>query len=359
MIDATNFSSAAWTSYNPAPYVDLGSREGWHQVWIGLRGESANASEYWQGTRFKLDTSPPRIVITNPPHTVSQTLVQLTGYSPESLTHISCDISNAAGTWKDQQVLVLDQHFEPGTWEFTTNTFQMFDVSLVSGTNLFTFHATDMAGNIGSTNYTIVVLPGTNAPHLKVIWPSNGSKIPANVFTIFGQMDDPSAHINAVLVDDAGNTNSADALIERDGKFWVEDMPLANGMTRIALTAVNSWGGLATTNFSVRHDSLLLAFDPIDSSKLYRGKMDLTGIVGNPNYNIWINGVRGTNHGDGRWSASDVPITSGGTARFYLAAYPPGHKLLTNPDDPTLNPIDPADPETSLNIIQSGVRVTR
>ena len=72
------------------------------------------------------------------------------------MSQITCDLSNATGVVLGQPFNVLDQFPDTTTFEFTTNTFQAFDQTLTPGTNLFTFHATDLAGNVSSINYTVM-----------------------------------------------------------------------------------------------------------------------------------------------------------------------------------------------------------
>ncbi len=138
--------------------VNLGSTEGWHQVYIGLRGLPPNAYQTWQATRLKLDLTPPLLVITNPaPGTVTRPVIQLQGYSPEALASISYDLTNATGLVTNQQVIILGQYFDTNTLDFTTNYFQCFDVPLTNGLNIITLHATDLAGNVTTTNFTFTL----------------------------------------------------------------------------------------------------------------------------------------------------------------------------------------------------------
>ena len=72
LVDSTNFGSATWTSYtSPNITVNLGSTQGVHDVWIGLRGLPANAYQTWEETTLVLDSTLPGITITNPVNGVS------------------------------------------------------------------------------------------------------------------------------------------------------------------------------------------------------------------------------------------------------------------------------------------------
>jgi Concanavalin A-like lectin/glucanases superfamily len=181
-VDDTNFAAdAVWTPYTSANIiVPLGATEGWHDVWIGLRryGDDPSAA-VWVWKRLKLDTTPPALVITGPTNgTVNVPLIQLTGYSPEALGSISYDLTNALGLVTNQQVLVLDQAYSTNTWEFTTNTFQAFDVPLTNGVNTITLRAADLAGNVSTLTTNITVdYTDKPAPVVQLYWPQDGTLI--------------------------------------------------------------------------------------------------------------------------------------------------------------------------------------
>ncbi|MGA3284639.1 MAG: hypothetical protein ABSD57_09310, partial [Verrucomicrobiota bacterium] len=186
----------------------------------------------WQWKRLKLDLTPPWLVITNPANNiVTQPMIQLQGYCPETLASISYDLTNAAGLVTNQQVSVLDQSYSTNTWEFTTNMFQAFDVSLSNGLNTFTLHATDLAGNVTTTNFSFALdySGKTNPPAVQIIWPQDGTQISGSNFTLRGWVDDFTVTVLAQLVDTNGDTNIFNGLVERNGNFWLENLPLSGG----------------------------------------------------------------------------------------------------------------------------------
>jgi hypothetical protein len=90
LVDDTNLADANWFPYTSSTLtVNLGLREGWHDVWIGLRGRPAVATASWRYERLNLSLSPPPLVITNPTNSVtSQPVLELQGYSPRPLSAI-------------------------------------------------------------------------------------------------------------------------------------------------------------------------------------------------------------------------------------------------------------------------------
>jgi hypothetical protein len=138
LVDNNNFAAATWsvcTSTNLS--VDLGAAEGWHNVWVGLKGFSASSLQTWQWKRLKLDRTPPQLSLLSPAEgVVTQPTIQLVGSCPEALSAIWYDLSNSTGLLPNQQVLILDQYHDTNAWEFTTNTFQAFDVELCRTTKM-------------------------------------------------------------------------------------------------------------------------------------------------------------------------------------------------------------------------------
>jgi hypothetical protein len=59
---------------------------------------------------------------------------------------------------------------------------------------------------------------------------------------------------------------------------------------------------------------------------LWQPTVNLTGTISDSTYAVWVNGVKGHNNGNGTWSASNVPVNSGGTASFTATAYSPSEQ---------------------------------
>jgi len=328
-VDDTNYTAdASWQTYAGTNItVNLGLTQGWHDVWIALKGPAPNATVTWQYKRLKLDYAPPPLVITSPTNgTVNVPMIQVTGYSPEALSSISYYLTNALGMVTNQQVLITDQSYSTNTWEFTTNYFQCFDVPLTNGVNTFTFHATDLAGNVTTltTNFTLDYSGKTNPPAVQITWPTNRTQISGTNFTLNGQLADPTANVVVQIVSTNGATNTISGLVERNGKFWVEDIPLSGGTNALAITVTDAVGNMSVTNISIIQSTLALTVNLVTpASQLWQSTVNLTGTISISTYAVWVNGVKGHNNGNGTWSASNVPVNSGGTASFTATAYAP------------------------------------
>lgn len=330
--DANHAADAVWKLYTSSSIsVNLGSTEGWHDVWIGLRGHADDASAaVWQHKRLKLDTTPPQITITSPTNgNVNVPMIQLTGYSPEALESISYDLTNALGLVTNQQVLVLDQSYSNDTWEFTTNTFQAFDVPLTNGANTLIVHATDLAGNLTTTNFNFTLdYSGVTKPVIQLFWPRNGEQISGSNFTWRGWVDDPTASVMASITGTNGDTSVVRGFTERNGNFWVENLPMPNGTNSLTLAVTNAAGYGSTTNIFVSTNPLTVTMTPIPDNQLWNTTVTATGNISDSTYSLWINGVKAgvTN---GVWTATNVPMTKGGVATFDITTYAPGE---TQPD---------------------------
>ena len=323
------FTNATWNAYSsPNVPVNLGSVEGWHEVWIGLRGHAEYPYQaVWQHHWLKLDTTPPVLVITNPimaggAATVDIPMIQIQGYSPEALSQISYDLTNAAGVISNQPVLILNQYYDPASAEYTTNTFQAFDVFLTNGLNAITFHAADLAGNLTTVNYSVTVdYSAKNPPQMRLIWPTNGMSIASDNVTIRGQVDDATVKVVATMADPNNQTNVITGVVERDGRFWLDNMPLMAGTNVISLTATDAAGKAITNQMILQRSSITVT---VNAPVLTNGQTtaSVTGTVSDPTAVIWVNGVQGTNYGTNFWSADNVPIPPGGEPTFDVTAYP-------------------------------------
>jgi len=230
LVNSTNTNGGTWIPFNPNPTVDLATGgDGLRTVnfyFQGLGGLTSRVS-----TRIWLDTTPPGLTITSPgSNTLNQPVLQLQGYANENLYRISYDLNNAAGLVTNQDVLVLNRAFDTNQWRLRTNTFQAFDIGLTPGSNTITLHAMDWAGNQTNVNFVYVLdySSKTNRPVMQLYWPTNGAQISGGSFTLRGAVEDPTVTLSAQITDTNGDTNVVGGIVERNGNFWVENLPLAH-----------------------------------------------------------------------------------------------------------------------------------
>ena len=309
LVDDPNFNDAVWSTYSSSSVAVNLWPQGWHEVWIGVRGHADAAdAAVWQRKRLKLDYTPPPLVITSPAsNIVNVPVIQLTGYSPEALVSISYDLSNAVAVVTNQQALITDQSYSTNTWEFTTNYFHCYDVPLTNGVNTITLHAMDLAGNVTMLATNIILdYSSKTAPVVEVDWPQNGDYLSGTNFAVSGQLDDPTATVSAQIVDTNSETNVVNGVVGRDGKFWVQNLPLNSGTNTVTLAVQNVLGNTTTTNLSLIQSPVVLTVDPVVA-----GQITVTGTINTGGYTVWVNGVQATMNGN-NWTVQIPPITIGG-----------------------------------------------
>ena len=106
-------------------------------------------------------------------------------------------------------------------------------------------------------------------------------------------MDDPTATVTAQTVDTNGNTNVFNGLVERNGNFWVENIPFSGGSNLLTLTVTDSAGNIATTNITVAPGAVALTIDAPSPDQLWNPTLTVTGTIDDAaDYTVWVNGAK-------------------------------------------------------------------
>jgi hypothetical protein len=325
LVNDANPADANWQAYMGTNItVNLGSTDGVYSVSVGLRGLPPSAQQTWQTGQLTRDTVAPTVVITSPDVNITaQPTIQLAGYTTKPLSAVSYDVSNALGVVSNQTGSVTLQYLDPVSGDFTTNWIQCYDIDLTNGVNTITLRVTDWAGNITTTNVNITLDYSTATnPVVQVVWPQDGDVICASNFTCRGTLDDPTATVTAQITDTNGNISGADGLVERNGNFWLENLPLNGGNNALMLVVSNAAGLMTTISMDLSQGTQTLAMNPVPLAQLWQPSLNVTGVVSDAGSAVWVNGIQGVNNGDGTWYALNVPVTPGGVACFDLEAYP-------------------------------------
>ena len=318
LVDSTNFASATWIPYNESPTVYVGGTQGWHQIWIGLRGLGANQPSTWMSCDVNLQTATPWLVITNPTtFTASIPMLEVQGYCADPLVSINYTLRNAAGVFPNQPAFVVSQQINTNTMDFTNTAFQAFDVPLANGNNTLTFYATDRAGNMMVTNYTYSFnyASMTNPPVMQLLWPQTGDTVTGTSFTVRGSLDDFTASVTLEITNTTA-TNTVAGIVERNGNFWIENVPLLSGQNWLSLTAMDAASNTTTTNITVTYASGAITIDDFTSQlgqDPYTILPLVTGTINLSGYTLLVNGIPATQSG-GTWQAINVAVGPGGTA---------------------------------------------
>jgi hypothetical protein len=323
LIDSMDFARADWRPFERSFTVDLGPGDGRRELWLGVRSKSG--LEYRRMTWVEVDTTAPQVTITSPSSTdfgTSQPVIQVKGHCPEALRGIWYDVSNAEGVMRNLQGFTVDQVFDRTTHELATNRFQCFDVALANGTNTITLRTTDHAGNTSTNTLAVTFDPSGDfiPPRIVIHWPSNGMKLAGDAFTLRGQLDDPTARVEVTGLGAA----SIRGIVERNGLFWVEDLPLATGSNTLTFTATDAAGNQASEVLTVVGTDTRIEIDEIPDEDYADSKVTVSGTVNSSAYALWVNGVRAVGPVPSgsvyRWVAEDVPLLDIGTAVIEVRA---------------------------------------
>lgn len=257
-------------------------------------------------------------------------MIQLQGYSSEQLLGIQYDVINASKRLTDRQGFVTSQVDDPQDFGRVTAYFTCFDIPLAQGDNEIILRCKDFAGNVATNRYTYVLKldDDKTPPVISLSWPRDGQHIVGTNFTAQGSLDDYTARITVVASGVEG-VKTVTAVVERNGHFWLDAIPLKPGANHLAITATDAAGNASQTNIVVFQSPGILTMNPVPKEDLLRPEVKVTGKVSAANQAVWVNGVRAQVRLDGTWAADKVPVQSpnGGTAVFDLTATP----TSTNP----------------------------
>ena len=306
-LDDTN---ATWQPFDANCVANLGTNEGWHRIWVGLRGRLETSQQTWQNVHVRItppDLTPPVLVITNPTvSTLAQPLVQIKGYASKPLARLRYDLTNAAGLKANLIGLVTGQAYDTNLLCFTTNYFQCYDLRFTNGANIVTLRATDLAGNTTTNTFTFTLDYSikTNPPQVALSWPVDGTQVSEDNIIWRGLTDGSVVSIIGQSVNTNGVTNSAFGQIGRDGGFWIKNLPISGGTNHLMLTATDGVGRTSSTNITVIKRAVVLS---ITSSTW--DSTSISGAISDPTAGIWVNGIQATNYGNGTWELQPSPIS--------------------------------------------------
>ena len=323
--------------------LKIGPTDGVYNVVVGLKGFRTNAIESWKSYSFILDRVAPGLTITNPALVNGRAVVikpylQLQGFADEPLSSLAYDISNSAGLSTNLDVRVTGQYYDTNLMDSTTTRFQAYDVPLAEGENAFTLRMADRAGNVTVTNFTVVLdyTTATNSPEVQLLWPQDGMAVSGSGITIRGRTTDETGGVEAEVVNGDGTTSQITGLVERNGIFWLENVPVS-GDTHIRIKVTDGSGKNTTGKDIILHPSdVLLTIDSTPGGDdLYKPVGLVTGSVSDPDAIVTVNGQVAETYpyadgfGNYFWMAENVPNYGEGTV-FYAASasYGDGNPVL-------------------------------
>lgn len=327
LVNTTNLAGALWQNYTSNFTAVLGPTDGPYTVRVALRGRAPEFVPVVDQAVVILDRVAPVLAVTNPVSaTVIKPYLQLQGWANEPLASLRYNLSNAFGVVSNVPAAVIDQDFDTNAFDFTTNQFQAYDVPLATNLNHLCLSVTDRAGNVSSTNLwlTLDYSDATNPPSAQLQWPTNGLTIAGTNMTVRGQISDETASLSVWWVD-GGVTNTWPGIVERNGTFWLDQLPLGAGTNQFNLRAEDAAGNVSESSFEMIKGSLTVAVTSTPGGEgLYAPKGSVSGWVSAADASVSVNGVTAIVDELGNWNAEDVPLQGDGESVFDVTATPPG-----------------------------------
>ena len=148
--------------------------------------------------------------------------------------------------------------------------------------------------------------------------------------------------------------------VEREGTFWVENLPLYSGTNWLTLWVTNAAGYSSETNIMVVQSTLNLTIYQL-TGDLWQPTVTVYGTISDPDdYTVWVNGVEATVTGN-NWEADNVPLPGGSTPMVQARAIPNsdhGGNGTVNASGPVSyadmgNPDSPQAPDAEIEPSQS------
>ncbi len=239
-----------------------------------------------------VDKTPPMVAIQSPPN--------------GSTIDLSTPSISVAGTVSDALSGVASLKCNGAAATISGSSFSC-PVSLVQGTNSISIQATDIAGNVGTSNLALTYAP---APQITITSPANLSVTNLTPVTANGTVSDPTAtvKINGISVPQSG------------GGFSIP-VPLVEGLNILTAVATNATGVSSTATVQVTLDTTpphITIASPANGSTVTDASVTVTGIandvvVGTVNaldVQVTVNGIA-AQVANRSYSAANVPLSLG------------------------------------------------
>ena len=332
---ASDFDNATWVPFESSPSVSLGAGDGHRDVWFGFRSvELTEAFTYWSKVPIIVDTAPPSIAPVSQIFNVTSPLLQLNGACNEAVASVTYDLVNSGGQVSGQRGFITQESYDRNTLVTTMAQFSCYDLHLEPGANIITLHVTDKAGNTAAATYTyqLNTAQDSMSPIINVDFPKNNMALGGEAFELLGHVDDGATTVSATVVSDNNIPVSRNAVVSRDGKFRVKDLPLSGSSAVVTVNATDAAGNIATATLNVLKSALKIKVDPIPQSQLRLAKIRVTGTINSSSHHIIVNGITASPpyQQDGldptlyHWTAVNVPVARSSSIELSVEAWANG-----------------------------------
>lgn len=301
---------------------------------VDIAGNAASAT-----ATIKLDKTPPTVSIASPPNgstiSLSTVSIGLNGSESDNLSGVSavtCNGSPAAISGANFTCTVL----------------------LTQGPNSISVQATDVAGNVSSSPFSLTYAP---APQLSITAPANLSVTNITPVTVNGTVSDPNATvtINGVPAPQSG------------GSFTIP-IPLTEGLNVLTAVATNASGVASTATAQITLDTTPphITIDmPSDGTTTTDASVTVTGlandvVVGTVNaqdVQVTVNGIA-AQVANRSYAALNVPLVVGGNTIQAVARDRAGNQATVSATVTRVLATQPPAPPVGNAVITQSLAIT-
>jgi len=140
-------------------------------------------------------------------------------------------------------------------------------------------------------------------------------------FTVQASTDDDTAAVALQYLDGDGILQTVNGVVERGGKVWARDVPLAAGTNQVSVLTTDAAGNVSTNSLTVVGSGTEFTIDSLSADDLKFGYATVSGYLDDPNgtATVTVNGVVAENV-YGCWTATNVAIPPGGIVTLQATA---------------------------------------
>jgi len=245
---------------------------------------------------------PPQGIVTYP-------YIQIKGKSDEPMLGVTFDVLNDSKSVTKQRGFITDEFYDEHLLRFTTNYFQCFDIGMALGTNTILVHCFFANGVVGTIKKVYVLRLDwiTNAPEFKIDWPDLDRQVCCGEITLRGSAGESCTTITGeIIIGD--HSKMIEGLVECNGRFWLEHVPLLEKTNHIKITAKDLAGNASITNLTIVKSEDIIQINPVPTDQLWQMQVTVTGKISPSNRAVWVNGLKANVQTNGEWQARGVPL---------------------------------------------------
>ncbi|NOX27631.1 MAG: hypothetical protein GXP21_05510 [Gammaproteobacteria bacterium] len=189
------------------------------------------------------------------------------------------------------------------------NSFSLPASALTEGANVFTFVATDAAGN--NSQVVVTVIRDSAAPIISITTPQDGLVTNQSQIVIQGNVDDAAS----LTLDGIPTT------LASDGSFSTGNIALNEGDNRFTFVATDAAGNSTQTNITITRDSItpvITITEPVDGLVTSLAEQGFSGSLSEV-ASLTFNGIAIPLASDNSFTIAPIPLNVGANSFTFIA----------------------------------------